>query len=328
MIPDLYANLNSSETAEAALDNLRIVAHLPQNVCRNGYCRTYVQVNLQTGEQFDLNCRSHRCEKHNRQWCNRWGATIGEVLPNYHSHLLVNLTTATLEKPEIIKKAMETFMKNFRKLFGETEYVKVAEFNVGQTQAHYHLLFGSNEWIIPPMPEGWKSKLSWPPSLWEAICYEWWWAMKQAGSKYPPTVAWCQPPMDGQKAARYAVGYITSEKKEAEKLPDSYKGRKLTYSKRFFNKPAAAIWRDLLIEWYGNTPVPIIGLKYSHELYEWLAQHAEVGADARTRFKLELYAAWQHDEKLGLQQWLRSKFRVSGKDDALSVLDMSRNNEP
>jgi hypothetical protein len=221
--------------------------------CRSGFSRLFDSVNILTGERSEINCKSWRCPRHRVKWGRKWGSIINWQLEKTPCNLLVNLTTAEMVDHTVIEAAMRYFMRRWRCRFGRTEYVKCCEYNCRKTQPHFHLLLICPRLLVADMPADWPPDKSWPEPVWELICEMWGKALEFAspGSKYTE-VTWCQPPKvdKGKASAFYAIGYITGKNKDEE--PDStWHGRKLTYSKGFFQQTTAEIWRQLLEKWFG-----------------------------------------------------------------------------
>lgn len=164
---------------------------------------------------------------------------------------MVNLTTAEMIGHEEIKLAMKFFMRRFRDYFGPTEYVKAVEYNKRKTQPHFHLILRCEEIKLGKMPRFYSTKtgkkLSWPNSIFTVIKYFWEEALNYAAPwAKSTTVVWCQPPSNAAAAARYAVNYITGANSKDEEPDDTWHGRKLSYSKSFFELPAASLWQMYL----------------------------------------------------------------------------------
>lgn len=245
----------------ASLDKIRIV----EPPCRSAFSRLFNAVNIPTGEVYDVNCRSWRCERHRLQWGKRWSAIIGSQLEYKPVTLLVNLTTAEMIDHADLARALRKFIGEFRDEYGPTEYVKVVEYNKGHTQPHFHLLFCCEKLKIEPMPDWFKAlnkerkangegSLSWPTEVFDFIRLRWQAALEMYKPfAKPTTVVWCQPPDgSGAKAATYAVGYITGKNaKEKNEEPDStWKGRKISFSAGFFDTSTAELWQKKLQEWF------------------------------------------------------------------------------
>lgn len=234
---------------QAALDIERIVER--DCLCRSEFSRLFHAISIKSGEIFDINCRSWRCPKHREKWGRKWSMTIGEQLKITPVTLLINLTTAEMVSNEQVVEALRFFIKRFRDYFGPTQYIKVVEYNKRHTQPHFHLLVICEDLKIKLLPKRfttkWGRKLSFPFSVYTVIEYFWQEALNYAcPDKRPTTVVWCQPPSNSAAAASYAVGYITGKSQKNEEPDSSWRGRKLSYSKKFFHIPASQIWQELL----------------------------------------------------------------------------------
>lgn len=222
-------------------------------LCRSEFSRIFHSVSIKTGKEFDINCHSWRCPKHREKWGRKWSTTIGEQLKVTPVTLLVNLTTSEMVSHEQAATALRFFFRRFRNQFGKTEYVKVVEYNKKHTQPHFHLLFICDELKIPELPKFYTTKegkkLSFPEDVWAVILDFWAEALDFAAPLNRPTFeVWCQPPVNSQAAASYAVGYITGKSQKNEEPDATWRGRKLSYSRGFFYIPASQIWSDFLAQ--------------------------------------------------------------------------------
>jgi len=249
--------INSGSNAFArqrALDIKRLVES--GVLCRSKFARIFNSVSIKTGEVCEINCKSWRCVKHREKWGRKWSSIISERIQNMKIDLLVNLTTSNMIEHDVIFKALRRFMWRFRVHFGPTEYLKVVEYNQKHTQPHFHLLVSCPSLGLGTMPDKYRTgdgkNRSWPFNVYAWIKTAW----DEALQYYAPgskrvTQVWCQPPGSGPAAARYAVGYVTGANKNEE--PDeTWKGRKLTYSKKFFEQPASEIWQEILTKLFGE----------------------------------------------------------------------------
>lgn len=290
------------------LDEIRIVQRTMSSSpeCRSNFSRTFESISLTTGKRFDINCRSHRCPKHRDKWASRWGAIISEQIKIEPVSLLVNLTTPQWVKPKEIRLALQFFIRRVRERYGKTRYLKIVEENKLHTLPHFHFLFIFEEISIPPMPQWFiqqqkkeKKKLSWPEplfyeirDLWtEALCY----AKPNVyfSTKSKTGIVWCQPPQGrGERAAQYALGYITGQNQRAkgkgEDVSENWQGRKITFSNNFFDKKTSEIWADLLKKWFGDKDPEDFGLVFSPGIpkslrLEWL----EKKSSAKTKTTLD-----------------------------------------
>jgi hypothetical protein len=249
-----------AENSATPLDSNLLVA---SDRCRSAFARTFETVDFSSGKRFGINCHSWRCPVHRTAHGKKWQCIICNELENSDGYdlLLVNLTTAEFMTFTEIKVAMRRFMEFFRRKFGKAEYVKFVEFNRKQTQPHFHLVFKLYDYKLPPLPPHWfkvkkNKKRSFPENVFEFIKATWEAAIEHAApGKRAAKVVWCQPPQgDGKKAASYAVGYVSGDraKKVEEEPGDDWKGRRMSYSDKFFRKTAFVIWRELLEQWHPN----------------------------------------------------------------------------
>jgi hypothetical protein len=255
--PKLVPWVLTPSARQKALDNIRLVDS--GVLCRSKFARLFNSVSVKTGECNEINCKSWRCVKHRKKWGYKWHHILSEHLKDVEITLLVNLTTAEFVDNEIIFKAMRRFFWAFRQHFGPTEYLRVTEYNKNHTQPHFHLLLVCPDLKFPPMPEtfrkgGKNEKLSYPENVYRWIEQTWGDCLEYfAPDKKRTSVVWCQPPGNSVASARYAVNYITGKNaKDKNEEPDStWLGRKLCYSKKFFNKPASKIWIEYLAATFG-----------------------------------------------------------------------------
>lgn len=238
---------------QKSLDWKRLVA--TGVLCRSKFARLFNSVSIKTGAIYEINCKSWRCKRHRTKWANKWSSIIQERLKAMDVTLLVNLTTAEMTDHETIFKALKRFMEKFRVHYGPTEYIKVVEYNQAHTQPHFHLLVSCTEMKLGKMPAKFREldnqKLSWPMPVFEYIKKLWGDCLEYfAPNKKRTTVVWCQPPVNQGASTNYAVGYVTGGNKNEE--PDeTWKGRKITYSKKFFDRPVSEIWQMILEQMHG-----------------------------------------------------------------------------
>lgn len=239
-----------------ALDIIRLVD--TGVLCRSKFARLFNSVSIKSGEVAPVSCKSWRCKKHRQGWGYKWHNILTEALASREITLLVNLTTAEFVDHEIIHKALRRFMQAWRFEFGPTEYLRVTEYNKNHTQPHFHLLVSTPSLKLPPMPARFREpenrKLSWPGSIFEWIKQTWGDCLAYfAPDKNRTTVVWCQPPANQVASAKYAINYITGKQsKDKNEEPDeTWRGRKMCYSKQFFDRPAREIWAAFLAATFG-----------------------------------------------------------------------------
>jgi hypothetical protein len=263
--------------------------------CCSSFSRAFHTINLATGEKHDINCRSYRCERHKGKWAARYGAILSDNISRNPVSLLVNLTTPQWLRHSEFSRALQLFIRYFRADFGKTEYVKIMEENKKHNLPHAHLLFCCEDLKIPEMTQEFikkckkrKKKLSWPFNIFSKIKEYWTRAIKSARpgikirTKDGTAIVWCQPPQGkGERAAQYALGYITgqNQKGKNEEVSHRWRGRKITYSKGFFDKPTKIIWQELLTKWFGSREIADYGLVFNPDCpkemrIKWLEKHS------------------------------------------------------
>lgn len=311
--PEVYSALFGSDIpglAQAALDQLRIVEQREKPECKSEFCRYFTSVELKSGQKFEANCRSWRCERCRHTWGRKWSALISEQLESTPANLLVNLTTAEMIDHQVLENALRRFIKAWRRAFGPTEYIKVVEYNKRHTQPHFHLIFCCKEYKPEAYPHWWSAmsedkqrKFSWPEDTWEFISGMWGEALAFYAPTLKPTViTWCQPVHSGPAATKYAVGYVTGKSQKdggKNEEPDStWKGRKLTYSKKFFATPTAKIWAKLLERWFPDRPKdPVFGMLINPDECEQSGLPLHLLTPS-VRQKLSLTNYWQSHQEL------------------------------
>jgi hypothetical protein len=105
------------------------------------------------------------------------------------------------------------------------EYLVMNEWSEGHR--HVHILVRAEANITPPMVR--------------AL-----WAKTLPGPRFHHH---CAPVRNPVGMARYLVKDLKDDTKK-ELVPQSFRGRHFTYSRRFFTGPVAALWRQQLQAWY------------------------------------------------------------------------------
>lgn len=197
---------------------------MPENVeCRSKYARTHELVSDQ-GEAVDLNCKSWRCPVHRDSWQYRWKYIVGHNELYQRSNKLINLTTAEKCTPEELTLARQLFCREMRFYYDYFEYFSVLEYNQEKTQPHLHLLARCDF-----IPQWHLSKI--------------WRRATTAAKMKPAYVVWIEEPHSTNGSVDYILDYAFTAEKNQD-IPDSWAGRKITYSKQFFYLPAQQIWQN------------------------------------------------------------------------------------
>lgn len=248
--------------ASQKLPNCEIIEKIPlppppADTCKSLFSRVFSALNVETGQKFDINCGSWRCPVHRKQWGKKWGAIVAKACENHPNLLLVNLTTAGMCDNKQIATALRSFIRKMRNAYGWLEYIKVVEYNKKHTQPHFHLIISFETWKWGKQPGQIADKESWPEPLHNSIKEFWQASLKSAAPHVPLSwVTWCQQPKGDSPAAaaKYAVKYAVAENdkaKEKNEEPDeTWKGRKITFSKGFLFQSAKQIWNDILDVWF------------------------------------------------------------------------------
>jgi hypothetical protein len=179
--------------------------------------------------KWELNCKSWRCPIHRESWRHKWLVVANRNLAHLPVNRLINLTTAEWCEPKQLARAKQLFVRDMQKACLGFEYFSVLEFNQKKTQPHCHLLarvgFVVKDCVLS---DAWSR------------------ATVSAGMK-EAYIIWQDEPRDQEDCLRYVLKYSFANDKNQD-VPDSWKGRKITYSTGFFYKPIAEIWQDYINE--------------------------------------------------------------------------------
>lgn len=207
------------------------VTELP--VCRSRFAREHFLFNPVSRETMPLNCKSWRCEIHQKGWLHKWRAVVSWQLVRRPVDRLVTLTFAENCKPVQMIEAKKKLMEDLRLLYGKIEYLSVLEFTTQTRLPHLHML-----WYSGFVPQ-------------ENLSFLWARATLMAGLRASPIV-YIEKPRSQDGSAFYALKYALSGAEKGQAIPDNWEGRKITYSENFFEKSVAAIWKDVLKSWLGE----------------------------------------------------------------------------
>jgi hypothetical protein len=208
---------------------------LEEEVCISRYARTHVLFNTRTREVVPMNCKSWRCPKHRSSWKHRWTVIVSRETAINPVNKLCTLTCASQATPEQLVMARQLFFRAIRKEYGSFEYFSVLEFTSKTRLPHLHML--ARGLYIP-------QKLF--SDKWASATFD-------AGITRSPVV-WIEAPHSQKAASVYALSYAISGENKGQEIPVSWKGRKISYSRKFFAKNSArGHWQDYIRELYGNT---------------------------------------------------------------------------
>ncbi len=217
-------------------------------ICYQPFNRYRVLYNPVTHDVLDLNCKSYRCPKHQKSWLHRWQViTLREVEFNPVDKL-ITLTCSSTCTPSQMALAKQLLMRRLREKYQSFEYISVLEFGTVKRYPHLHMLARS-KYIY-------QKVLS---AMWAKSCVE-------AKIRYSPVV-YIEAPRSQKNAALYALKYALNGAEKGQAIPETWKGRKITYSKGFFTKCSAKEhWQEYLKEHFGEKEREIWQLKTKQEL--------------------------------------------------------------
>lgn len=204
---------------------------LIEKVCRSRFSASHFLFNRETGQLLELNCKSWRCEKHASGWLQKWRiVTLRELAVNPIDRLMT-LTCSAVCTPEQLVLAKQLLFRDLRVLYGEVEYLTILEFTTLSRLPHLHGLLRSC-WI-----DQWQLSL-----LWEK-------ATRSAGMK-PAYITYIEEPRSQTGSAIYALSYALNGQSKEQDIPDSWRGRKVTYSKNFFKSASV---KEHWLSWIRET---------------------------------------------------------------------------
>lgn len=195
-------------------------------VCYYEYNRNHVLIS-KNGTISELNCKSWRCPRHRGNWKYRWYVTISREVANFPIDKLITLTLSERCTPKQLRRAREYLCEYIRFLYGRFSYLYVLEFTSSTRLPHLHMIARS-KYIQ-------QSILS---DLWDLSC-------REAGIKSSPIV-YIEAPHNQFAGATYALKYALSGDSKDQSIPNSWKGRKVGYSRDFFHKPRADYWKEYI----------------------------------------------------------------------------------
>lgn len=202
-------------------------------VCIYEYNRTHTLFCAETGEMRDLSCKSWRCPKHRGKWKHRWYTVVHQELKNYPVDKLLTLTCASEATPHQLCVARQLFFRAVRAKYGSFEYLSVLEFTSKTRLPHLHIL-----------ARGRYIRQKFISHMWEK-------ATVGSGIRASPVV-YISKPKNQDFAAFYALSYALSGVEKGQDLPMDWKGRKITYSAGFFHKSTSELWKEYIVETFGE----------------------------------------------------------------------------
>jgi hypothetical protein len=206
--------------------------------CKSLWARGHYLLNVETGEKRDINCKSWRCPAHRGKWVHRWRTVVSRETAANPVDRLITLTLAAPCTPEQLSLAKQLLFRRLRSRYGQFEYLAVLEFTSKTRLPHLHIL--ARSLFIP------QRELS---NLWKK-------SSTDAGIK-PSPVVYIEAPRNQSAAAVYAVSYALDGHSKGQDIPDDWRGRKITYSRNFFeSKKAKEHWLSYIEEKFGPPDPP------------------------------------------------------------------------
>jgi hypothetical protein len=256
----------------------KTVTELP--ICKSRFARERFLFNPVSRETITLNCKSWRCEVHQKNWLHKWRAVVSWQLVRKPVDRLVTLTFAEDCKPAQMISAKKALLEDLRKLYGRVEYLSVLEFTTKARLPHLHMLWYS---AFIPQPE---------------LSFLWARATLLSGLKASPVV-YIEKPRSQDGSAFYALKYALSGAEKGQAIPENWDGRKITYSEEFFEKPVAKIWREILDDWLGERPPEKWELRDRLKVYDLYPDLEDWRAGvSRETFQRQKIVTRIEDEKL------------------------------
>lgn len=201
--------------------------------CRSPYVENHRLFNPTSGELTELNCKSWRCPKHRASWQFKWRTVLIRECEAYPITKLITLTTAGPCTITQLSMARQLCFRSIRETITEFEYFSVLEFNARGTQPHLHLMARCNYIQVKTLSRLWKE------------------ATTAAGMK-PAFKVWIAKPDSQAGSAVYILSYALGGHEKGQDIPDSWVGRKITYSRKFFHSPVSIIWGSWIEETFGK----------------------------------------------------------------------------
>lgn len=189
---------------------------LREEICRSKYAREHFLLNRATGEVREINCKSPRCPRHAGKWVWKWQQIVSRETEFNPVDRIITLTCASHCEPAQLNLARQLLFRKIRKEF-DFEYFSVLEFTSRTRLPHLHILARCN--YIP-----------------QASLSELWRSATQSARITPSPVVYIQRPYSQKAASIYVLSYVLSGRDKHQDIPDTWRGRKVSYSKNFFRE--------------------------------------------------------------------------------------------
>jgi hypothetical protein len=156
------------------------------------------------------------------RWARRWAwvqlRSYREKPPTHKVRLTVPSTVSDRELTASVQKFCRRLTRRGFEFFAVNEWAR--------GRRHHHLLVRAAGQLTPATVGEW----------WRASCPRW------------KTSHYCQPVEDAAAVARYVVKFLRDDTKK-ELPPRDFRGRLLSYSKGYFVRPQAELWKEQAAEW-------------------------------------------------------------------------------
>jgi hypothetical protein len=205
---------------------------LEESQCISQYATNHRLFSTSTGEFREVNCKSWKCPKHRKSWLWKQKTIVTRELLHNPINKIITLTLAEKCSPEQLNLARQLLCRDLRKDNNEFQYLSVLEFTSKTRLPHLHIL--ARSCYIP------QKQLS---DLWRKAT--------TASKILASPIVYIEAPRDQAAASIYALSYALDGYNKRQDIPKDWKGRKISYSKKFFSKSTKEIWKEALTEIYG-----------------------------------------------------------------------------
>lgn len=213
-------------------DNVSRETESQSLLCRSSWVQSHFLLDKNSGQVAEINCKSWRCPKHQHSWKHKWQTVLTRDLALKPVDRLVTLTCASKATADQLVAARRSLCRDLRTLNGPFEYFSVLEFTSKSRLPHMHML------VRGVYIDHWELSC-----LWEI-------ASVRAGFKRS-YITYIEKPRSQTGSAHYALKYALSGAEKDQSIPDDWEGRKITYSKNFFQKTVKVHWKEYITEFFG-----------------------------------------------------------------------------
>jgi hypothetical protein len=206
--------------------------------CRNTWAAGHYAVDWITGETIEINCKSWKCERHRSGWLHKWRVVVSRETQINPIDRLLTLTFAENVSRETMMLAKQLLFRRLRAAYGSFEYFAVLEYTVRTRLPHLHILARS---LYVPQP---------------VLADFWWLSTHEAGCDKPASIVYIEKPRSVNNSVLYALKYALDAQAKNQDIPESWDGRKVTYSRGFFKSASVAEhWANYIRETFPSNSV-------------------------------------------------------------------------